>query len=371
MSQLFFLDELSQLDGTPIFPKVFTPKNLTSIIPEGFDTISIYCNGRTDSTLDWREQKLLAKKYVEAGLQIFWELDLGLFTQLKAPLLDQTQFYSLELSLKHFREMLWTEFRDQTIGLSLYKGTLAFEDYWIWDQKQIESFQSWLRDVFFNVAEFQIETKIQIFDWTDATPALLNSNAEGKKLLQLFCRNSAVEYVEMLAEQLPADLAVCMIFEEGRGLNSLLQARTLAKDRFERIMRVDLSGGINTNLYNEKAVIGICLPPMNYNKPSQYEGLEDSIKWLEEHEMSLRFVSEPYLTTDWHNLDYLLVVPNGITPLTMRKLRGFCVAGGVVVVVGEVPASYMELSSVVSFSDWKETYACARFGGARGLPPLC
>jgi hypothetical protein len=368
MNQLFFLDELSQIDGTPIFPKVYTLKNPTSAIPEGFDTVSIYCNGRTDSTLDWREQKLLAKKYVESGLQVFWELDLGLFTHLKAPLLDQTQFYSLGLSLKHFRETLWTEFRDQTVGVSLYKGTFAYEDYWVWDQKQTESLQVWLQDVFLDVLMFQKETKVQISEWAEATPALLNSSAEGKKLLQIFCRNSAVEYVEMLAEQLPADLAICMLFEEGRVLDPLLQARMFAKDRFERIIRVDVSGKINVRLYDEKASVGICLPPMNCNKPSQYEGLEDSIKWLEEHRMAFRFVSEPYLTTDWHRLDYLLVVSNGITPLTMRKLRGFCAAGGLVVVVGEISASFGELADVVSFSDWKEKYACAQFGSACGLP---
>jgi hypothetical protein len=354
MNPLFFLDELSQEDGTPIFPKVYTPKVHASAIPEGFDAVSIYCNGRTDSALDWREQKSLAKKYVEAGLRIFWEIDLGLFHHLKAPLLDQTQFYSLGLSLKHFRETLWAEFRDQTVGLSLYKGTLAFEDYWIWDQKQVESLQAWLQDIFVEVSIFRKETKIEVSEWVELIPALLNLNGEGKKLLQMFCRNSVVEYVEMLSDQLPADLAICMIFEEGRGLNPLLQARMLAKDRFERIMRVDVSGKIASCIYDENASVGICFPPMNYNIPSQYEGLEDAVKWLEEHGMTFRFVSEPYLTTDWHRLDYLLVVPNGITPLTMRKLKGFCAAGGVVVVIGELSASFGELADVISFSDWKE-----------------
>lgn len=322
-NQLVFPDELTLIDGTPIYPRVFYSKIPLENIPDGFDAVSIYCNGRTDATLDWKEQKRLAQSYVEKGLRIFWELDLGLFSHLRAPLLNQTQFYSLGLSLQHFQETLWSDFREHTLGLSLYKGSISLLESWKWSEEQIKAFQEWLQEHFREITT--------ISSCQEATPELFKTDTEGRKLLQLFCRNAAVEYVEMLSDHLPADLAVCMLLETDEISDKLLLARLLSKDRFERVSRVFFNDHVQTKLYSEEAVIGICLPQMSYLNSKSFQEIENAVKILEKQKKPFRFIYEPYLTSDWQGLDYLLVVPEILTPTSQRKLKGFCAAGGTVI----------------------------------------
>src|SRR5437764_741988 len=94
------------VDERAFVPVIFDgpPKAST---PNGFNVRRVAVDGRMRSDLNWKEAEEVAQRAVDAGLLIFWDLDLGLFSDLPLPLSDQSQFMSLVLSIDHFLETLW------------------------------------------------------------------------------------------------------------------------------------------------------------------------------------------------------------------------------------------------------------------------
>ena len=71
-----------------------------------------------------------------------------------------------------------------------------------------------------------------------------------------------------------------------------------------------------------RAKVAICLPSAEMVRPSQYSGLEEMINFLNEKGIPFRIIPESLLITDWDGLDYLLVIPEGLTFQGKRKAAG-------------------------------------------------
>lgn len=302
--------------------ELFTPKVcLDEESLNSFNTITIKLDGRLKSDLNWHPAREMALKAVEKGLFVLWEIDLGLFSELPFPLINQTQFLSLGISLEHFRDTLWKEFRDRTLGIIVYRGHADFSIGFPWNEVQESNWIEWRQEHFngTNLAYAQ----------------------------SLFCRDVIVEYLQLLTSRLP-DALPCYILLDAQSVNtdSLWQALLLNPERFEQL-NVAVKGATiplpyatwsdETIIFSSSSPtsIGICLPSMELFHPRYYEGLQGALKSLLNKKIPFRLIPENHLITSWDGLDDLLYVPTGLSHEGKRKLQGFCAAGGTVVTLGK------------------------------------
>lgn len=89
---------------------------------------SIVLDGKMSSLLDFRQARLAALSHIAIGEKILWELDLGLFDTLTHPFGNESEARSMILAIDHFMKSMWPEFEKYSVGLSLYRGDLNFDE---------------------------------------------------------------------------------------------------------------------------------------------------------------------------------------------------------------------------------------------------
>ena len=331
---------------------IFDSQTIGEDVPAEFNAVKIVLDGKMQAHLDWSSAKRAALVYREKGLKIFWEMDLGLFDRLTLPLSNQTQFLSLCLSLEHFRDAIWKEFQEESIGISLYRGSADYRSTFPWDTEQVSNFQGWLQDSFKSVAELKDEANIHVAHFSDIHPLMLSSS-KGQHLLSLFCRDVNGEYLDLLANRFPGNSSY-LILDDSTITSPMLKAQLLTKERYPRLnLGLIKQGGHQRQLafqeHEEAVKLGICLPAMSFHRFSDYENLEEVLQWLQGASLRYRIIPESQLTTEWDGLDDLFVVSRSLGVQGRRKLQGFCAAGGIVVTLG----SKMGLAQELSFEEWR------------------
>lgn len=322
MQPYYFLDEIS--DDIPIIGMGNAAK--------------ITLDGHADASLDWRTAIESAKKYTNEGYRLFWELNLGLFDGLSAPLFDQTQFMTLGLSIQHFRNTIWKEFHQYSIGISLYQGSIDFSKQFKWDSHQIKELQEWLQERFLTTDLFNFETQLSVANFNGITPELLQQNRIGRGLFSLYCCDAAVDYLNLFAGQLPGELPVCVCLDTREISDPLLLAQLLSKERFDRLHRAITEGVLPirsltaspVHPFSNDVKIGFCLPNQIHCKPSLIESLKGTLDSLLSRKIPFRIIPESTLTVEWDGLDEILFSSKMVSQQGMRKLRGFAAAGGTV-----------------------------------------
>lgn len=314
----FLLDDIRSPDDVDqIKPAIFSSPEFSSI-PDYFNAVRIPLNGRVDSSLDWRAAKEKAQHFVGQGKRIFWDLDLGLFSSLPSAFMDQTQFMALGLSIQHFRDFIWKEFSQHSIGVLVYRGTPDFSEILKWEHELNDDLQVWLHE---------------------RSLCTVSNDA-----LSLFCCDTALNYINLLAAQMPGELPVCVMLDTKHIGDPFLLGQLLSKERFERLHRLisesilpmgrfaQVQEGVLADEVHaceiSEARIGICLPTSLYCCSSKVEFLKKTMEALMKNKIAFRFVSEATMTIEWDGLDYLVVAPETFSQQGMRKLNGFCAAGG-------------------------------------------
>lgn len=309
-------------------------------IPTGFEAVTLSIDGRLQADLDWKKVREKAYQAVEKGYALMWEMQLGLFEGLT--LHHHTQFLTLTLSLEHFRDSLWKEFKSHTIGISLFRGLADFSQSFPWDPHQMQSLKEWLQE--------RGESEKASWDFNQ-----LRQHLEGRHLLRLFCRDVAIEYLSLLATRLPDSLPTYLYLDATSLASSLgSEMQLLNPERFERL-RLALKGnqlpfealGWNVpTVYGYSGIssvelpsvspvsIGICIPPMAFDHLRYYQEFEEGLRALKERNLPFKLISENQLTSQWDGLDYLFYNPSGLSVQGKRKLQGFCAAGGTAVSTG-------------------------------------
>lgn len=338
----YFLDRLPDVDGEPNdwTPIVFDAYDINQNVPPEFNSVLIKIDGTLDADLDWKAVRHTAQHAIEQKLKLFWDLDLGLFSKLKFSLTDQAQYLSLGLSLDHFRDSLWKEFQAHTIGLCLYRGSADFSALFPWDEGQTQNFQGWLHD------------------------HKLDKTKNEKQLQMLFCRDAAIEYLNMLTRNLTDLLSTFVLLDTTSIDDPILLSQLLSKDLYERQQRIITEGVLSFSAFkgthrsigyisrtpislesSNPPAIGVCL------SSAISSGLHEMVQQLLKQNIPFRVIPEPLLTTEWDGLDYLLVHPESIGTEGIRKLRGFCAAGGTVVLCN-TNHSTLGVAQEISFPEW-------------------
>ena len=329
---------------------VFDSAYIGEEIPSGFDAVRIPIDGTASADLCWKEATEFALRS-RSDLRIFWDLDLGLFNRLKRPLSDQTQFQTLCLSLEYFRDTLWKTFRDRTVGLCLYRGNVDFSQDYPWDEEQIVNLQDWVRDVIGDIGFFSDSGAGK---WDEITPALLRRSSSGNELLRLFCRDAGGEYLNLLATQMPDPLPLFVLFDATSN-DPYGMAQLISKERYPRIhvgVKENVCGpgqllggefgweGAPLNLgmigrvpvkgsKQERARLALCLPKLTARHPDQHKKLANTLRSLHQEGTPFRVIPEALLSSEWDELDEVIIDPQHIDKQLSRKLEGFRTAGGV------------------------------------------
>jgi len=309
--------------------------------PAGFDAVIVTLNGTLQSDLDWKEAKKQADQWIAQGFKILWKIECGLFNRLTYPLTHQSQFLSLTLALEHFRDSIWQEFKEHSLGLCLYQGPGNFQETLIWNDAQEHNYNRWLADHALTASSFY---------------------------QQLFCQDVCVEYLLLLASRLPDFISV-FLFLDVTTLNHPLQL--LNPERFERF-QLALKGtylpfkaygwhtstpwGTLSDTLEElpelkETSIGLCIPSMDYLECVTYEKLADALSQVQLRGYGVRLVAESQLTAQWDGLDLMIYAPEGLSVQGKRKLQGFCAAGGTVITTN----SFNGFAEEKSLNDWLKT----------------
>lgn len=364
-----FCSQINNSQSHAYTPYIFDLLALDESVPTGFNAVKIPLDGSVSSSLDWKREIRAAKHYIDLGFAIFWELNLGIFSQSHLSLSDQTQFLTLGLSVEHFRDTIWKEFSSMSLGVSIYQGPADFSRNFLWHEEQITLLQGWLKDRFQNADIFYQDTAIFIDSFERIDPLILGYSSFGQHLLALFCRDTIVEYLELLTNRLPDEISIFVKLDGSQAQNPLLLSQLFSKERFGRMHLALIPGELSIHAFtcdpsethigsisreltqkylSKKISIGICFPSISMCRPIQYEGMHDALIVLKENEIAYRIIPEIALTTEWDGLDYLLVSPQGISGQGYRKLQGFCAAGGTIVSLGNA----IHMPQEISFTDW-------------------
>lgn len=269
------------------------------------EPIKISINAHVNSPLNWKAERMKAIDAMMGGSKIIWDIDLGLFSSLSQPLSNQTQFLSLTLSLEHFRDTLWKEFYEHTAGVYLYRGSANMTAQFVWDEEQNQNFSAWCID------HFQEITLI-----------------EKERVKPLYCRNVAAEYLQMLANRMPDAMPMIAQLDLADVKDLVMQVQLINPEIYGRVgVRIDHCG----LLLNADAKIGICLPPIEMVRSSQFAGMENALEYFRNTQTLVKLIPEEVLISEWDGLDYLVFVPTGLSLQGKRKLQGFCAAGGVAI----------------------------------------
>ncbi len=335
-------DFLPESTSSVIRPRIFEG-NWQESVPSGFDAVTLNLDGRLQSDLDWKNVCEQARQAVEKGYALMWNMQMGLFADLAHPLTSQSQFLSLTLALEHFRDSLWKEFKTQTLGISLFKGSADFSKGFHWDDHQEQNLRNWLQEIH--------APHLAALNFSQ-----LSRHGEGQQLIRLYCRDVAVEYLSLLATRLPDALSVYLYLDATSFSYSLLnEIQLLNPERFDRLHLALKGQQLPWNVWGWNAPtaqgysgeslveipslstpsIGVCIPSMQFYHASHYQGLEEAIRALQKKSIPFRLIAEYQLTSQWDGLDDLLYCPAGLSIQGKRKLQGFCAAGGTVVSTGD------------------------------------
>lgn len=343
------------LDDEVFVPRIFEVSTLGEKVPEGFNAVSLSLDGNPESDLEWGDVQSAAHAYVEEGYYLFWQMDLGLFEQLKRPLSDTSQFNSVAFTLQHFNEGFWKEFCDKTLGIVLYSGDADFTRRFSWDPEQLQNLQGWVQERFDSPEQLSADMLLKVGDWEGVSPEVLSESSRGLQLLRLFCRDAYVDYLDLLTTKLPVSLQAFAFFDASN-LSSSAEILTLFNPESFEHLRCAIKGNLGTIaalawgkgessvgsisreplelLEENEESIGICLPPVETASSVFTSRLTEIMEKLDSRSLSFRVIPETFLTTQWNGLDYLVVDSSSVSDLGLRKLQGFCAAGGIVASLG-------------------------------------
>jgi hypothetical protein len=322
----------------PFIPKIFD-RSQEVLIPDGFNSVKLSLDGSMQSDLNWKEAIELARHFQSQGLYLFWEISLGLFSSLTFPLSHSSQHLALKLSLEHFRELIWNEFREKTIGLSLYRGSADFSADFPWDEEQRSNFQEWKKE----------------------------KNLDEEQLIRFFCRNAAIEYLNLLARDLPDGLMPFLLLDAAPFPDAWIYTQLIHAEIFDHFQLMVKNspypcttyswekgnyingciGASNTEFHEiPLPKVGVCLPSHESICYKKQLVLQEAFKNLVEKRCFFRVIPEMFLTSEWNELDYLLVDLETLSYEGKRKLQGFNAAGGIIIpLVGDNDVDIQQLSS--------------------------
>lgn len=308
---------------------IFDTQVLGEEVPKHFHAVKVSLDATLKSNLNWEKESDVAAKYSKKGFKIFWEMNLGIFSEMPFPLSDESQYLSLKFAITHFKEIFWEKFQKETVGVSLYRGSVDLSSNYCWDDREKKNFRDWLSD---------------------------HKRTAANQERQLYCRDTTAEFLNLLAKEFPPTLETWLLFDTTEFDDPVHVANLLNKECFKNfhlgvkgdILPVQEMGwenkhspfryiGRDPRMNHPPPVpnIAISLPAKRDFHPQHYETLRQAFNLLSRKNRSYRLIPESLLMTNWEGLDEIVLSPHGLSPEGKRQLMGFCASGGKVIDLGE------------------------------------
>jgi hypothetical protein len=279
-----------------------------------FPVVTLDASIRSD--LVWSDAIAQAERLMADQTHFLWRLDFGLFDRLGFDLENQSQFLTLSLAVKHFYEAIGDRFDGYALGVVIYKGDLSLPPSSCSDDR----FDEW-RGVRFP---------------DDDAPAEL-------QLRMLHRRDVAIDYLQLLASYFSEDTPLFAMVDVAQVSDPIVSMLQLDRERWEGITPVvrgapfweaavwDQDDIICFTDPDDAPAVALMIPNSESTSGVALEQLRLPAQALEAY----RVVPEEYLITEWSGLDRLIVASSGVAPMGLRRLQGFCAAGGTVVTIGD------------------------------------
>jgi hypothetical protein len=334
-------------DSQPIIPYIYTQSSEEKEIPFGFQTVEIHVDATPSSSLNWELEKEKAHYWKEQGYTIFWNLNLGLFKDLKQPITDEGQWQGLEFTLKHFNKTLWEPFSDSSFGICLYETNSPFQGF-SWNEELETTFNEEL-DSF---PHLQPSREALIKEMSSPNLSNKSLTREEQLFVLYFCRNVCVDFLHLLVSNLEDSCLTFLKIDLSSwqlNLSMTEQAFLLSPDEFHSLNLI-ISPSFNqipsistqqtkaskgylghqTPLKQELSQpnVAVCLPQQDLTSCSELKLLDEAAKQLVKSNISFKFVTQTQLNLEWDELDYLVVSETSLTKKGKRMLAGFEAAGG-------------------------------------------
>ncbi|MBS0628589.1 MAG: hypothetical protein JSS09_10345, partial [Verrucomicrobia bacterium] len=180
---------------------------------------------------------------VKEGKWIVWELDF-LFDKKPLFIQDSSCFFSFGLWMEEFLGRFWDCFKNNTLALIVFRGTVNFASYFVWTEQQ----------------ELLYQEKLVEY------PSL-----EERDVRSFFAADLFLEYLQRLCSFLPDMLPVICLLEASSIKNSSIASYIFSKERFGHLLLglknsplalghlIWEEGKLFSSSYKEVKV-GICLP---------------------------------------------------------------------------------------------------------------
>lgn len=239
--------------------------------------ITISLNGKMASRLDWKAEIEEAKKAIENGYKLLFDLDLGLFDELTLSLHHEAQFQALSLSMEHLLETFITPFEEHIDGVILFRGKIPFH---------------------------------------------LGSSSTSDPILD---RDKAYDFLQLLADYLPEMITVHALIDAQDIQDPLLFYRLTAKDCCGRISLITKNEPYPQESMPKTALL---LPRCSITDIGAYQGLNEALLELISNKTPFKVISEDFLAVEWAEIDTLIVQTAGLSIEGKRMIQGFIAAGG-------------------------------------------
>jgi len=256
-------------DNELIFTHAFQKNHPDECVPDGFDAVVHTIDGRLNSKLDWA--------LTQAALPTLFDLELGLFHELKSPIQHMAQFQALSFSVNKLVSQI-----DFPAGCILYKGPF------IEDQAHIDFLALLVNSLPAHITPFALQDASSIQD--------------------------------------PILFANTLLSQQAAGLRLALQNPPFATESLTWNRGTSRGAFIGRELFYKKA---LAEPSIGLVVHDTVDEFKSTIEKLIAEETAFKIIPEERLTVEWDGLDSL-ILPKTLLPSTQRKLQGFQAAGGTI-----------------------------------------
>ena len=194
--------------------KIYDGVDSLESISEGFEALTISLEAGQKSDLNWTEALAKADEAILMNFKIFWDLKLGLFAKLNSPLSNHPQFLNLKLAVEHFKNAVWTKYASHSVGVCLYRGSGNFNQTFRWGDKETANFNEHMK---------------------------VNNVEEKQKQIDQFCQCASIDYIKLLAEELPDDAEPFALIDIS-AFDSLVDQAKWQDANFASPLRIALKG---------------------------------------------------------------------------------------------------------------------------------
>lgn len=304
------------------------------------------------SKLDFTQATEKANQLTQDNQKIYWNLDFGLFDQLKQPLEDQTQFLSLKYGLDQFLDLLMDNEQWQTESILLAKLKSPFFQHLL----ELPGFLSKLSN------DHGVElTPEEAKDLAPSSPKYSQLYHYSLRSLSDFLSHLTAYISDDLAPSIVIDMSELDTNEQieiGFG-NYFEFLRIYAENPMflSHFHAYECESSFQTILTQnplstiEKPTAALMLTDIS-DKGEYVEQYSKAIQKLQQENIPFFLVRADQLTMNWEQVDTLFVIGSTLAPFDIRAAFGFEAAEGTIVDLDE--SSTLPIPDVVSLSDWSK-----------------